>query len=632
MAKLTGSQHYICISAITDGAEFEDMLVLGVEGASTSNMARVAAQAPDGSNAQAWFQTSIDSDYVSIRNANTGKAIDIYKGVLADGTVPIQWTSTLARNQALFLEPAGAGVTVNGVTYPTYQIHVMRSQTSRVLTAYEGGGRVKAQPVGYPDGASGDDYGTPNAQQLWAFVPSSMVTGDFAVPSTVRAAVTRTADTNSAVFQLASGSLWPSWVGTRTTLQARYRHRTRGTHDAANELSEWSDWQSFAGDDENLGWGASSAAASLTASKSGKRMLAATALQLIDLGDGATYDRVDYEVQLREFAAAYGRYSIPYHGGVADATLRQVYPLSFGPFVATWSPAGLIVSWSLNWDHGDGITITVESTDGLFAARKGSGYGGTDDMLIPTSALTRRVSVGDTIGIQITANIPADNSGRRVAQQVTVTHDGTIGTDLTISAAPSGHLATVTASVATAQAWLVIPRGHGDRYVPLDGSSPWVVAPPLGVPWRVYAVAESGGRWSTAEEEFPAIVETPAAHHLTTQGLDHDLPIVARKGGKPTVDWSHSRTRETVESAGREFPVSTLGEAVKSTCKVAGDLLAWEGGAQLADEYDALAFAGRCILRTAFGGWHQVGIASSTIDMSRADVVPVEFNLQEEVW
>lgn len=632
MAQLTdGKNRYIIVSAIDFGEDgdfvFSESNVLGVAGGSTGNQAKLVASPPTGANWQLFRQQVADATYVYIRCCYGGKAIEIYKAQAADNVQPSQFTFNSSNAQKWYLEAVtGQTVTVNGTSYQLYYLHSNHSQTGRVLTCYEDGDETRVNPEGYPRGSASTGYTPPLEQQMWFFVQSSLYYSGFPVPASGGAATTQAASTET-VLQASSGVLWPSWACDGTNYQCRYRTRSRGVSDAQEEFSAWSDWKSYSDDaTDNLGWGTSaSIAANMTAAASGKRMLASSSLALTALA--GTYDRVDYQLQVRRFEPNYN--NEPRHGGTYGFTVRQVEPLTYTTVTATWSPDGVIVGWVTNWSRGG--TCVVESEDGLFTKVTVAPALGTDDALVPNKRLTRRVKVGDTLKLRLTYTTD-DGAVKVTSQSVTVTYGGTVGTSLTLSSTVSGSLATVTASAASAKAWLVVERGHGDRFVPLDGSSPWTIAPPLGVPWKVYATANISSIWNAVMETFPAIVETPAAHHLTTQGLDHDVAIVARAGGVPEVTSQHSRDRSTVGVVGAEFPASTLGGNTKSTLKLAGTLLAWEDGDSMRDEYDALAFAGRAILRTAWGDWHQVGVTSSSIDLSREDARDVEFNLQEESW
>lgn len=632
MAQLPdGKVRYVIASAIDFGQDgsydFDAANVLGISGGSTGNQAPLVASPPTGANWQL-FRQQVPSGqaYVFLRCCNGGKAVEMYRAQTADMTQPKQFTYNQSAAQRWWLEDTGETITVNGTSYTCYYIRAM-SATGKLLTAYEDGDEVLINPEGYPRGSAHDGYTPPIEGQMWAFIQSSLLFAGFAVPSAGGAALTA-AGSASNVIQAASGSLWPSFKGDGANYQCRYRTRSRGVSAAQDEFSDWSDWKSYDnGSTANLGWGDSaSTAANMAATAVGGRRVASSSLAMTTLG--SSYDRIDYQLQVRRFEPNYN--NEPRHGGSASFTVSQVEPLAITSLSATWSPDGLIMGWVTNWSRG-GATCVVESLDGLHRKWTVTPSYGSDDALIPNKDLSRRVNVGDSIRVRVTFTTP-DGATVNDTRTVTVQYGGTVGTSLTLTAAVSGHLATVTPSVASAKAWLVVPRGHGDRFVPLEGAAPWAIAPPLGVPWRVYATANVGSIWNATMQEFPAIVEEPAAHHVTTQDLAHDLAIVARKGGAPTLSFSHARDRQSVGVVGSEFPAATLGENVKSTAKLAGDLLAWEGGAALRDEYDAVAFAGRAILRSAWGDWHQVGVTGAEIDLSRADVVPVTINMQEESW
>lgn len=628
-----GKVRYIVMSAIDFGEDgtwdFDQSNVLGVSGGSTGNRAPLVASPPTGANWQLWRQqVTGGQSYVYLRCCYGGKTAEMYRAVTTDGARPSQFTFNQSAAQRWWLEDSGLDVTVNGTSYDAYYVRAMGA-AGKLLTGYEDSDEVAIEPEGYPRGSAYTYYEPPLEQQAWVFIQSSLLYAGFPVPTAGGGNVAQSGSSAYAVLQASSGSLWPSFKCDGSNYQCRYRTRTRDVSALVDDFSDWSDWMSYDNDSTaNLGWGDSaSIAANMTTTKDGTRQLATSALAMTDLS--TDYDRVDYEFQVRRFEPNFS--NEPRHGGTLDFVVTQVEPLTIDQLTATWSPDGLILSWETNWARG-GCTVELRSGDGLWAgAFRGVPALGDDDIQVAHSKLSRRVEVGDVIAVTCAVTTP-DGATATSTQSVTVAYGGTIGTSLTLTATVDGHLATVTPSASGAKAWLVVPRGHGDRFVPLDGASPWTIAPPLGVPWRVYSTANVGGIWNAVMQEFPAIVETPAAHHVTTQGLGHDLAIVAREGGAPTLDWSHSRDRSSVGVVGSEFPAATLGENVKSTCKLSGDLLAWEGGAAMRDEYDAVVFAGRAILRSAWGDWHQVGVTGGDIDLSRGDVVPVTINMQEESW
>ena len=630
MAQLTdGKNRYIIVSAIDFAANgfsgFENMNVLDISGASTANQAKLIAHTPNGGNNQLFRQQIADATYVYIRCCNGGKAVEIYKNQDKDNIQPTQFTPNSSTAQKWYLEAVtGETFTVNGTAYQCYYLHSRGSMNGRVLTCYEDAYETRVNPVGYPRGTAGGSLPTPLENQMWVFLQSSLYYTGFAVPTAGGASTDGTGSAQT-IIQASSGSLYPSVVNppTEARYQCRYRTRTRGVSDAQNEFSDWSDWKSYANDSTaNLGWGDSaSTATNISTNVQSKRHVAASALTMTSLA--GTYDRVDYEFQMRRFEPNYN--NEPRHGGTLDFTIRQVEPLTINSVSATWSPDGLIVGWVTNWTRGG--ECVVESGNGLFTKVTVAQSLGTDDVLIPNKRLTRRVEVGDTVKLKLTFST-ADGASKSTTQNVTVTYGGTIGSSLTITATISGTIATVTPSASGASLWLVVPRGNGDRFVPIPGTGARQVAPPLGVPWKVYGTVNISSVWHATMKTFNAVTEYPPAYHLTSQDFEHDLAIALGEGEPPSHTQTYKRdvTTETVE--GRERPVNAYGGTTEGSLPISGVLVA---GDQQSD-FEWFAHDSHAYLRTPNGGWHQVGIKGASLDKSRATLQAVSFELNEEVW
>lgn len=630
MAQLTdGKNRYIIVSAIDFAASgfsgFENCNVLDISGASTANQAKLIANTPTGGNNQLFRQQIADATYVYLRSCNGGKALEIYKAQAKDRVQPTQFTPNGSTAQKWYLEATGETFTLNGTAYTCYYLHSLGSTTGRVLTCYEDDLKTEVNPIGYPRGSSYDYFTPPLENQQWVFVQSSLLFAGFAVPTNGGGNTSQVGSTAYNVIQANTGSLWPSFkCGNDTNYQCRYRVRKREDTAAQDEFGDWTDWKSYANDStDNLGWGDNaSTAANMTTTKDGTRQLATSALTMETLGSG--YDRADYEIQVRRFEPNYN--NEPRHGGTLDFTVSQVSPVAVNSITATWSPDGLIVGYDTTWTRG-GSTCVLESEDGLFTKATVTPSLGIDDALIPNSRLLRRVNVGDTVKLKVTFTT-ADGASVTSSQSVTVTYGGTVGTSLTLTASVSGTLATITASIASAKAWLVIPRGNGDRFIPLAGSSPWTIAPPLGVPWKVYATGNQSSVWNATLETFNAITEYPPAYHITSQDLAHDMAIALGGNEPPTHSQAYSRDVDTQTVEGRERPVNAYGMTTEGSLPLSGVLLAGDQQA----EFEYFAHASHVYLRTPNGGWHQVGVKSASLDKSSARLQAVSFDFVEESW
>ena len=630
MAQLPdGKVRYIIVSAIDFSAAgfggFENCNVLDISGASTANQAKLIAHTPTGGNNQLFRQQIADATYVYLRSCNGGKALEIYKAQAKDRVQPTQFTPNGSTAQKWYLEATGETFTLNGTAYTCYYLHSLGSTTGRVLTCYEDDLKTEVNPIGYPRGSSYDYFTPPLENQQWVFVQSSLLFAGFAVPTNGGGNTSQVGSTAYNVLQANTGSLWPSFkCGNDTNYQCRYRVRKREDTAAQDEFGDWTDWKSYANDStDNLGWGDSaSTVANMTTTKDGARQLATSALTMETLGSG--YDRADYEIQVRRFEPNYN--NEPRHGGTLDFTVSQVSPVAVNSITATWSPDGLIVGYDTTWTRG-GSACVLESEDGLFTKTTVTPSLGIDDALIPNSRLLRRVTVGDTVKLKVTFTT-ADGASVTSSQSVTVTYGGTVGTSLTLTASVSGTLATITASIASAKAWLVIPRGNGDRFIPLAGSSPWTIAPPLGVPWKVYATGNQSSVWNATLETFNAITEYPPAYHVTSQDLARDMAIALGGNEPPAHSQAYSRDVDTQTVEGRDRPVNAYGMTTEGSLPLSGVLLAGDQQA----EFEYFAHASHVYLRTPNGGWHQVGVKSARLDKSSSRLQAVSFDFVEESW
>ena len=617
---------YYIVSAVGAGGVFEDMTAFAVNG-SAVNYARIVTQAPREANAQVFHVTTPATNVIQIKADlnNQARALSSWTSQAKDGEDVCLWDFNSNAYEKWYAQEVGTA-TINGSSYPTYYLRALGSSSGNVLTRSKGGtGNLKLRPVGYPDGASGAQAATPSERQLWCFMPTVPITSAYPTPSYGRGALTRTATPNS-VVAANSGSAYLAWKGSQTTsastpatLQCRYRVRLRTPDDGNWELPDFGLWKNLSTNSTyNLGWGSPVSAVSLQGTKVGDYYVSTTAaLALTTFGD--TYDRADYEIQMREVKS--GKI-----GFVLDYQFRQVPTVSLNSLRLAWTPAGIVVEYETTWERS-GNTITVESA-GLFAARQYTNQYGSGSVLVPFSQMRRAVNVGDSVTFRFAMKTTDAMTFFNVRYTRTVQSDSTLGDNITLAAAVDGSLATVTATPSTAQAWLVIPRGHGIRYVPLAGSSPWNIAPPLGVPWTVYATADVEGELNAKQQQFPAITEYPAAYHVTTQDLATDFVVALGANDPPTFSVSHDRDMDTATVGGRERPVNSYGTATTAKLRLGGVLLARDGMA----DYDVIAHDSHVYVRTPLGDWYQAGVESASIDGSRARLQTFDISFAEEEW
>ena len=618
------STTYYIVSAVDAGGVFENMTAFTLNGGTTANYTRVVSLGTYGGNSQIFAVTVISGNVIRLGTSWGGKMLSSWTSNAADGEDVCVWTTDNNAYGKWYAEEVGT-LTVNGSSYPTYYIRALGSATGRVLTRSKGGtGNIKIRPVGRPDGASAAAVTTPSARQLWCFIPARLVDSAAPTPSTGRIASARNSTPVSVLAQN-SGNVYLAWKGsqpkdasTNATLQGRYRFCSRAVDDGNWELGSWSTWRNFETNSSyNLGWGSPVSKTSVQGSKVGDFFLSTQPMALQALS--ATIDRYDYQIQIRENTSKGA-------GAVSTHLARQVPPVTLDSLSISWRMDGLLIEYETSWDRS-GNTVTV-SASGLFANHVFTNAYGSGSLFIPTKDLWRAVNVGDSAELQFTFKTTDGASffGRIYVR--TVQAESTVGDNINLTAAVDGSLATITADAAGASAWLVIPRGHGERFIPLAGSSPWQIAPPLGVPWEVYATATVEGAYNAKRQTFPAIVEYPPAYHVTSQDLATDFAVALGEGDAPDFSVSHSRDMDSKAVSGRERKVNAYGDTTDASIRFGGVLVAREG----IDAYDTIAHDSHVYVRTPLGDWYQAGVNSASIDGSRSRLQTFNMTFEEEEW
>ena len=615
MALPTTDAYYHIFSAVAGDGTPESMFCTDVVGSGKSDYSKVQVYTPHyGQNQVVWVGYKSGNVYY-LWDDNSAKWFSSWTSKAADGENVCIWHDRAGNYAKWYFQEVGTA-TINGSTYPTYYIRALGSSSGRVVTAPAGStGLITIRPIGYPDGAKGRKATTPSPRQLWMLIPTTEGANSYTVPSSGGAATSKTSSTATTVIA-GSGSLYPSWAGDKTVNQIRYRVRTRPTNDS---MGAWSHWKCINnGSAYNIGWG-SPPTLNVTSTKSGNRRVSNTAITMENLG--TAYDRADYWIQVREYDS--GK---KWHGRRHGFTVTQVKQPTVDTVTCTWDPKGILVSWAMT-NVRDGSTVTVESTGSplMFSKRTKANATADDSLLVPQSALRQAARPGLTVRVKVSVKTPEGATASR-SGSVSVTTEDAAGT-MTLDASVSGTIATITASQPDASAWLVVPRGHGDRLVELAGSSPWKVAPPLGVPWRIYAAYASGGTYYEGEQELPAIDAGRPAIRVTSQDLAHELAIRCGTATPPSLKFGYERDVEEARTFGRERPAYSHSGITESSVTVDGTVPDEDLG-----EVDWFAHDSHVYLRDSEGGWWQCGVSSITLERSQREWHDVSVALKEEVW
>ena len=587
-------------------------MAVDVNGSSVANSATVQLWGRNGSNTQKWQLTS-QSGYWFIKNS--GKSLDVQRAQQKAGTPVIMYTHSGNANQRWKVTEVGTQA-VNGTSYPVVTIGAFNG-TSLMLDVT--GKKTAPRTVIEIWTANGGD------NQRFVLVPTEgrstggSTAGLPTLPTpSAGAAGTSVGTASSGTIALASGTVYPCWRGSGSTYQLRYRTRTRA---AGGAVGAWSNWMSISDGSTGCdGWGAPGMS-NCSATDAGGRKWSPNG---VAVDNSSAHDLTEIEFSVREWRAASGS-SEAAHGEALTWTVRVARPVAVSDIDAALSPEGVVVSWASSATTA-GNTVTIRSEQTGAQTVVGAASAATQ---IPMRSLARRVAEGDSVRLTVTVTTPDGLSASRT-ETVALSYQSGHGSGLSLSASVAGTVATVTASDPSARLWLVVPRGHGTRYVEVPGSSPWKVAPPLGVPWTAYA-AVGGTTWRSVTQEFPAIAD--GGYHVTSQDCGTDLAIYHNLGRSPEFSPRYARSSRSMEVMGRERPVNALGSSTAASWTLKGAVhgSTLDEGVALADW---AAHAGHVYFRAPNGFWAQALASSAEVDLSTraSGFVSVSLGFDEEVW
>ena len=606
--------------AIADGTyevlcSLDTGMALDVHGNSTANKANVAIWSRNGSNAQKWA-ISTTGGITTILDAETGKSLDVNGAKAANGTNVFMYTRNSGTNQRWVIVEDGTQ-DVNGTAYPKVGIGALGGTTYMLDVT---GGKTELN--------TNVEIWTSNggANQRFVLVPTEwQATGGdrtlyAGLPTPARGSCGTTAGAPlGTTCAVGAATLLPSWTCPEPLYQVRYRTRTRA--EGADWLGEWSDWASIA--DGSTAWDGFGApgASNCQPTATGGAMWSPDGVA-VDNTSG--YDRTDVEFCARAWRAAWGASGSPAHGGALTWQITSARPVTVSALSVTIAPDGLVVAWESDCTRdGNAVTVTCPA----WGSWSGTGPG-TGHLTVPMSAISAMPAEGDVLDVALSL-VTEDGLSAAHSAPCAVSYEGGHAGGLTLSATATGTLATVTASDAAASAWLVIDEGHGTRYVALEGTSPWVVAPPLNVPWRVWASVEGSGGWSSTIATFPAVEDS--GYHVTSPGMDRDLGIYAAPGGPAEFRPSWSRATHSSEVMGRERSVVVAASTNDVSWTIEG--AAWgDDMAGVSALADWAIHAGHVIFRAPGGFWSQACVTGGSQDMTNRGWRRVELSLVGEVW
>lgn len=603
-------------------------LAVEVQGNSTANKANVRLFTRNGSNAQKWlFVAEGTADTWYIADAETGHCCEVFKGTENDvdgGNV-----SMYEANQSIAQKWRAIYVgtqEINGANYETYQFVAFGRPASyegtlRCMDVWGSDSEIRAniqiwtRVAGHPS-------------QTFALYPTEWNavggTGNdqaiLSVPSDGTCGIVEGTPAGNTTA-LTAGTVYPAWKCDETLYQVRWRKRTR--EDGAASPGEWGDWNSISGSGTGYdGFGAPGSSNCTPTEQNGLLW----ASQGVTVNNEDAYDRTDIQFSARAWVANWGQGSTASaHGGEYSWEVSVLRPVSVTSVSATFGVDGLTVSYATNSSQ-NGSTVTVSSP--LFGTVTEVG-GGSGSITIPLEDLSSIPTSGQSVPMSTTVTT---QEGLIVtdSRNVSVSYDGSQSSAFGLTATVDGSIATVTSEISDAEAYLLVPRGHGDRLVPIAGSSPWKVPAPLGVPWTVFVTRASTKIWNTYT--FPAIVENPPTYHVTSQDLTRDFAVSYHNDEEgPSFDVDYERDVETFSTTGRERPVNAFGGTTSAKWTLEGELVG-KGMDSETYDFDWASHAGHVYFRSPRGFWAQAGVMQSSVELGSLKHHEVSVTLSEEVW
>lgn len=596
-------------------------LALDVTSNSVANRANVRLWGRNGSNGQKW-DLSNKGSYFTIRDAETGKSLDVANGTQAKGTNVWMYSFNDSTAQHWKLTEVGTQ-TVNGTAYPVVTIGAFAATTYVLDVA---GGSAKKQTnvqIWTSNGTSAQKWVLYPTEWLAETVDGFVAQGagdsfydGLPTPASGTRGTTR-GTTRAKVMASVTGTMLPAWTCSEPLYQVAYRTRTRD--DGADWMGAWSSWKSIA--DGSTGFGGFGAPGQSNCSPAlvGGRRWSPTGVAFDNSDD---YNRTDVQVAVRSWRAKWGATKVPAHGPTYTFDTTIVRPVAITQMDVLLAPDGIMVAWESTAPQG-GNAVTLECDAWGRHATTGAA---NDVTTIAQRDVVRMPAEGETVKVHMTLRTP---DGLTVTHDATATvgYDGSHGTSLDLTAAhpTDPTLAVVAASDANAVAWLVIDEGHGTRFVPLDGTSPWTVAPPLNVPWAVYASSVGSTTWASKLQTFSAIED--GGWHVTSQDLQRDLAIYVNEGAPPKASPTFARTVDEAEVMGRERPVYVPSDSTEVTWTLEG--VAYDADVAL---HDWAVHAGHVIFRSPYGEWRQAVVTGGGVEHLARDVAKVTLTMGAEIW
>lgn len=617
-------------NAVADGTykiftPLKTSMLLDIAGASTAQGANVWLWSDLDYNTQKWVvKTDRTTGLSTLKNPVTGYLLDNAEGSTENGANVQVYGDTNSDAQKWVIEPDETRTaTVNGQPVALYRL-LMKNGSRRAADVANGGTELGTNVRLWEQNGA--------LAQLFGFVPTEYTADNLPVPCPEGASLNKcdfyTMGTTFTVKDGAAPELWPAFSDTADTYQLRYRMRTRTASMDDSDLGEWGEWQSIAdGSTSNEGWGDVWSENCKPYKKSATRW--AGPIQCPTVAATGT-DRVEYQYEVRRFAATWGAAGGCAHGNSASRIFRAVIKPTVTVSSVTVTPEGLAISYTSSFPRGN--NTVKASCPGLFDQQRATGLAAEDALVVPLDELARIPEEGESLTVKLTL-ITTDGASVTITAKATASFDGEHGTSLTYTHEQDGTVDKFKMDGEGA-AYLVVERGHGNRMVKFDTDEDGAVSvvPPLNTPYTVYLMkgsVEDGGAWATKKLSMPAVESY--AYHITSLDGSKDVSIELNEGEPPTFSPSYARDLSFATTTGRERSVATMGTTTTATWSLSGVFYGTWNGTLLEHDraFDLASHMGFCIFRAPNTFWAQAAMTGSSCDMGGTNVHSASFSFKE---
>ncbi|EEP28208.1 RICIN domain-containing protein [Shuttleworthella satelles] len=583
-------------------------IVVGIAWESTANGARAMVSAYNGRNHQVyWVRDYAANGYSHIIPTHSFKYLDAVGDDRVGKSTPVdQWSLEDVRehhspeqDMRWLIVPAGLAK-FNGVLVPTYEIH-NTAANGETLCLDVIGGNIKQETnlQLYPKNNS--------LAQRWIFERADMLAADMSMPADLQIKGTYWISVKG------SENFYPEWRGEGTTYQARYRVRIQAPD---KSISAWSSYRSLRdGSASNSGWGLSGEPNITTADTALKKSPSSIGVTL----DNTTCDYAEVELQVRRYEKDYmDKSGLNAHGAAASKLFKFVWRAALTIRSVSWSVEGLSVAYESDYKHGGNrIKIKASVSGKPLCSYTASGQPRMGQVTIPNSKLNFIPQDGAAIDLymQIVTNAGAETS---VTKKMTLSAATNAGLSVVGSLAKIGnHYIGSTKTQEITECYLLF----GDRMEPCDrltdqgADTRFLIAPPIGVDWRVCFLAKNGSKWGAYTTVNQAKVTCD--WYLWTykkKGEAYECALGLAKDEAPSVSDILQAQIASAVTTGRKYPIYRFGASEKQEKTVSGIYLNAHVEHSTREDFLALADAHHVIYRSPYGEWEKVAIAS--VDLS----------------